>query len=158
MHLRGLQCFSCRRTRSTRVQLLWSETLQTTSRMNVGLLILSCFALQTRSCSSAPLARIGMADISDLQLVVSSEHSTGQACLVTSDSVESSLFCTGLSWVSLSSRYQRGERRLEKNDQGETFWVIPHQGTVWFDRCPFLQSLLEKFIFTTLLFPWLKAF
>lgn len=68
--------------------------------------------------------------MSDLRWVFSSEHGTGQASLVTSDNVESSLFCTGLSWVSLSCPCQPGERHVEKNGQGETFRVVLPQSKV----------------------------
>lgn len=107
-----------------------------------GVLILSCFALQTHFCCTTAVAKIGIVEISDLHLVVSSAHSTGQACLVTSDNVESSPFCTGLSWVSLSCLCQWGERHMEKNGQGETLWVVPPQSKVGFDHSPFLRSWL----------------
>lgn len=119
---------------------------------------LGSFALQTHFCCTTAFAKISIVEISDLHFVVSSEHGTGQACLVTSENVESSLFCMGPSWVSLSCFCQWGERHVEENSPGETLWVAFPQGEVGFDHSLFLQSWLEMVVFTSPFLPGLRHF
>lgn len=85
--------------------------------------LLDAQVVWTYFCCAMALAKVGAVEISDL-LVVSSEHSTGQACLVASGKVESSWFCMELSSVSLSCLCGQREWHVEKNGQGETFWVV----------------------------------
>lgn len=116
-------------------------------------LALSCLALQSHFCSTSKRAEMDKAEFSDLHLVIPSVFSTGQACLVTAEWVESSPSCTGLGQGSLC---QEREQPLERNSQGKAFgWSFPKIASLSLLMTLIGNVYLHQFFFPP---PRLKAF